>query len=145
MLMLINTIECILTLNYSKAFEEKRLICYLDPTAEAGDKLSCCLSSECLWDAPVSMKTKSALKPLYEAMFSENQQTDFDTLRNFLQKTLQIKDASWQDIVAELEYWRGDTGQGEASADPGMAHIRSCYRYLDDGTKGRPELRAQVL
>jgi hypothetical protein len=54
--------------------------------------------SECIWQTPITLRYKAALKEQYE-------DSNIDTI-SFLQTALEIKDASIEDYISDLDILR---------------------------------------
>ncbi|KAH6986493.1 hypothetical protein BKA56DRAFT_670643 [Ilyonectria sp. MPI-CAGE-AT-0026] len=97
------------------------------------DKESAWTSSpSCLWVAPPNMKTNNSLRALYSRTLGEEQ---MGNIENLFQRTLEIRNASLDDLVAELgELRRVDCRD--------KSRLRALYKYLDESTLATPAMRA---
>ncbi|KAI8670009.1 hypothetical protein NCS56_00804700 [Fusarium sp. Ph1] len=101
----------------------------LDPDEKAPMWTS---SSSCLWVAPPDMMTAHSLRTLYSRRLGDEQ---MGILENLFQKTLGIRDASWKDLVTELEALRK-----EGCKD--IVRMRALYNYLDESVVSAADARA---
>ncbi|KAH7166472.1 hypothetical protein EDB81DRAFT_713041 [Dactylonectria macrodidyma] len=89
-------------------------------------------SSRCLWVAPPDMTTAHSLRILYSRMLGEVQMR---SIENLFQTTLELSNASLNDLVTELEALR------EAGCED-KRRIWALYKYLDENTALTFDLRA---
>lgn len=85
----------------------------------------------CLWDAPPDMVTMESLKAFYSKNASYEK---FRDIENLFQRTLEIEDASLDDMTYELN----ELCERDCSEVP---HIRAIYDYLDKSEASKSDLR----
>ncbi|KAH7131532.1 hypothetical protein B0J13DRAFT_529518 [Dactylonectria estremocensis] len=89
-------------------------------------------SSACLWVAPADMETFYSLHITYSRRLNDEKMRNIESL---FQKTLEIRNASLGDLVAELEFLR-DTGCED------QGRMQALYKYLDEDIAPTPDMRA---
>ncbi|KAK3684086.1 hypothetical protein B0T22DRAFT_385008 [Podospora appendiculata] len=70
------------------------------------DSATWALPEECVWEAPIQLRAKHSLVPLYSATFGHKFATDRSTLANFFSSTLKIRNCTWEDIVDDIRAFR---------------------------------------
>ena len=88
--------------------------------AHGGNSATWAAVADCLWNAPSDLTSKFPLKERYKPI-SDSQGTQF--LSIFFQNTLSVRDASWRDLVAELQALK-------AKGIEDLDQITEVYKYL---------------
>ncbi|KAF4446688.1 hypothetical protein F53441_9730 [Fusarium austroafricanum] len=99
-------------------------ILYIDAKGSMWTSSSCCL-----WSAPPDMMSVCSLKSIYS-----KQSLRIQTLQNLFHKQLDIRDATLDNLVTELNILRN-------SGCEDVARIMDIYRYLDEELNPSPEMR----
>lgn len=111
-------------------FEKEEGILVPDDNEPAWSSSSCCL-----WVAPPNMKTHNSLRALYSRTLGEEQ---MGNIENLFRRTLEIPNASLDDLVAELHELRSVGCKDKL-------RMRALYKYLDKSIPATPDMRYVLI